>query len=221
MVQDPLSIQRGNPDLKPQSTDSFELNLHYHRKSLDAGLIVYDREIGNVWNTSYSVNANGINESTQINAGHERDRGAEFDVSSPIFKRVKFSTSINLFDTRVPIDLGVQGTGHVSTFRYSTNSTLEWDGPTRGKTPGDIAQLQVQTESPMRSFQLRYKSRKWITWSYTHSFNPKLSITATAENLLTPSHNRHRLDAPLVQEVYDSRDDPQFKIKLLKTFGKK
>jgi outer membrane receptor protein involved in Fe transport len=221
VVDGPLAIRQGNPNLRDQSTDSFELNLHFHRKSLDAGMILYDREIDDVWNSVYSVNSDGINVSSQINAGHERDRGAEFDLSLPLIKRVKLSASVNLFDSRVPVDLGALGTGHVGTFRYSTNSTLEWDGPQRGKTPGDIAQLQIQTESPTRSFQLNNRARHWITWSYTHSFNPTLSITATAQNLLTPVHNRHHLEAPLVQEDYDSRDKPEFRLKLLKTFGKK
>jgi outer membrane receptor protein involved in Fe transport len=221
VVDGPLAIRQGNPNLRDQSTDSFELNLHFHRKSLDAGMILYDREIDDVWNSVYSVNSDGINVSSQINAGHERARGAEFDLSLPLIKRVKLSASVNLFDSRVPVDLGALGTGHVGTFRYSTNSTLEWDGPQRGKTPGDIAQLQIQTESPTRSFQLNNRARHWITWSYTHSFNPTLSITATAQNLLTPVHNRHHLEAPLVQEDYDSRDKPEFRLKLLKTFGKK
>ena len=221
VVEGPLAIRQGNPDLEDQSTDSFELNLHYHRKSLDAGLILYDREIANVWTTRYSVSADGANVATPFNAGHRSDRGAEFDVSTPIIKRVKVSASVNLFASRVPVDLGPGGTGRRDTFRYTTNSTLEWDGPQRGKKPGDIAQLQIQTESPSRDFQFRQFARHWITWSYTHSFSPTLSITATAQNVLTPSHSRHRLDAPLVQEDYDSRDEPEFKLKLLKTFGKK
>ena len=221
VVEGPLAIRRGNPDLKAQSTDSFEANLHYHRKSIDAGLIIYDREIANVWTTRYSVNADNVNVATPFNAGHQSDRGAEFDLSTPIIKRVKLSTSLNLFASRTPIDLGLGATRHHDTFRYTTNSTLEWDGPQRGKRPGDIAQLQVQTESPSREFQFYRSARHWITWSYTHSFNPKLSLTATAQNVLTPSHNRHRLEAPLVQEDYDSRDEPEFRIKLLKTFGKK
>jgi outer membrane receptor protein involved in Fe transport len=220
VVEGPLAIRQGNPDLKDQSTDSFELNLHYHRKSLDAGVIAYDREIANVWTTRYSVSADGGNIATPFNVGQQSDRGVEFDVSTPIIKRVKVSASINLFASRVPIDFGLAGTRHHDTFRYTTNTTLEWDGPQRGKTPGDIAQLQVQTWSPSRDFQFHRSAQRWVTFSYTHSFGPTLSVTGTAENVLMPSHSRHRLLAPLVQEDYDSRDAPTVKIKLLKTFGK-
>ena len=221
VVEGPLAIRRGNRDLRDQSTDSFGLNLHYHRKSLDAGLILYDRETAHVVTNAYSVNADGVSVVTPLNAGHRSDRGAELDVNTPIIKHVKLTTSLNLFASRTPIDLGTAGTGHHDSFRYSTNSTLEWDGKAHGKTPGDIAQLQVQTESPSRDFQFHQSARHWITWSYTHSFDPTLSITATAQNILTPVHNRHRLEATLVQEDYDSRDEPEFRIKLLKTFGKR
>jgi outer membrane receptor for ferrienterochelin and colicin len=219
IVEDALEIRRGNPDLRDQSTDSYEINLHYHRKSLDAGLILYDREIGRVWSNAYSVDAQGINVVMPINAGHQSDRGAEFDISTPVLRRVKLSASLNLFDSRVPVDLGT-GTGKQETFRYTTNATLEWDGPQRGKRPGDIAQVQISTESPSRDFQFQRNARHWISWSYTRSFAPTLSITATAQNPLTPIHDRHQLLAPLVQEDYEQRQPPEFKIKLLKTFGK-
>lgn len=220
VVEGPLAIRQGNPDLRDQSTDSFELNLHFHRKSLDAGLIVYDRETLSVINDVYSVNADGLNVATPINAGHRRDRGAEFDVNVPILKQVKLTTSLNLFASRTPVDLGAAGRGQHDSFRYTTNSTLEWNGKARGKTPGDIAQLQVQTESPSRDFQFSQSAQHWITWSLTHSFSPTLSLTATAQNPLMPVHARHRLDAPRVQEVYDSRDQPEFRLKLLKTLGR-
>lgn len=218
-VEDALTIRQGNPDLRDQSTDSFELNLHFHRKSLDAGLILYDREIARVFNNVYSVNAQGISVVIPINAGHQSDRGAEFDISTPIIRHVKISASANLFDSRVPVDLG-GSTGKQETLRYTTNATLEWDGPQRGRRPGDIAQLQISTESPSRDFQSHQSALHWITWSYTRSVTPTLSVTATAQNVLTPVHYRYQLLAPLVQENYDSREHPEFRIKLLKTFGK-
>jgi len=220
IAESALAIRQGNPDLRDQSTDSFEINLHYRRKSLDAGVILYDREIDDVWSSIYATNLAGANVFTTINAGHQRDRGAEFDIAIPLLKRVKLNGSVNLFDSRAPIDLGVDGIRHHSTFRYTTNATLEWNGPQRGKRPGDVAQLQIQTQSPSRDFQFDQRATHWITWTYTHSFTPTFSMTATAQNVLTPVHNRHRLEAPLVQEDYDSRRSPEFRIKLLKSFGK-
>jgi outer membrane receptor protein involved in Fe transport len=215
LVQDVLTIKVGSPHLKDETTDSYEINLQYHRKKVSAGLILYDRQTANLESSSYTV-VNGVNVFTLINSGRRRDRGAEFDLSTPVVKRVKVSASVNLFDERTPVD-GTAGTLNERTFRYTTNATLEWDGPDRGKIPGDVAQLQWIFESPSRQFQTHYLASNLLSLSYTHSFSRTASLSGTLNYL---SANRHRLEAPLVQEDYRSRSPVEFKVKLLKTFGK-
>jgi outer membrane receptor protein involved in Fe transport len=215
IVQDVLTVKRGNPNLKDQSTDAYEFNLHYHRKSLDAGLIFYDRETSDLFSSEYSV-VNGVNVSMLVNAGHSADRGAEIDVSTPIVKRVKLNASVNLFGQWMPID-GSTGQQSDRRFRYSTNSTIQWTGPDRGKRPGDVAQLQWIYNSPERDFEIHNFAWNLLSLSYTHSFSPPLALTATANYV---SHNGHRLLAPLVQEYYSQRSPVEFELKLLETFGK-
>jgi outer membrane receptor protein involved in Fe transport len=212
------SIDLGNPALRDQTTDAYELNLHYHRKKIDAGVIIYDRDTRGLWNQSYSVDAGGINTVLWINAGHKSDRGAEFDFSTPLLRRVKLSTSVNLFDSRVPID-PLLGNAHFKSFRYTGNATLEWDGADHGNRPGDVAQLQLTYESKARSYQIRNDAYYSLNLSYTHSFSRNLSLTATVNGIGT-RHFRHTLSAPLVQEEFERRERlPTFKLKLSKTFG--
>jgi outer membrane receptor for ferrienterochelin and colicin len=215
IVEDVLNAKQGNPHLRNQSTDAYEVNLHYHRNKLDAGVVFYDRETSGLWNTAYTVVA-GINVFSQVNAGHSRDRGAEIDVSTPIFARVKVSGNVNLFDQRVPVD-AVNGTTTEERFRFTTNMTLEWDGAERGNRPGDIAQLQWIYSSPSRAFDVRSSYWNWLSLSYTHSFSRTLSATGTVDY---QSANRHRLQAVLVQEDFAAHRPVVFKLKLLKTFGK-
>ena len=112
-----------------------------------------------------------------------------------------------------------QALGAVSAdrFRYTTNTTFEWDGPDHGKRPGDVAQLQWQYSSPSSQFQFRDYAWNWLSASYTHSFSRTVSLTGT---MTYQAPNRHRLLAPLVQEFYSERSPAVFKLKLLKTFGK-
>jgi outer membrane receptor for ferrienterochelin and colicin len=215
IVEDVLNVKQGNPHLQNQSADAYEINLHYHRGKLDGGIIVYDRETSRLWNTAYTV-VNGINVFTLINSGHSRDRGAEIDVSTPLVDRFKINGNVNLFDQRVPVD-NVNGATSDERFRFTTNTTLEWDGADRGSRPGDVAQLQWIYNSPYRQFDLRDASWNWLSLSYTHSVSHTVSLTATVNY---QSLNRHRLDAPLVQEDYAVRRPMEFKLKLLKTFGK-
>lgn len=212
------SVDQGNPDLLDQSTDSYEINLHYSRKKLEVGLIVYDRETDRLWSSSYFVDANGRNVATLINAGHRSDRGAQFDVSTPLLKRVKGMASVNLFDSRVPID-PVNSSDSEKLFRYTANGTIEWRGKDKGQRPGDITQLQFNYESASREFQIRRDSTISVDLSWTHSFSRSFSMTANIDGLGT-KHYRHRLIAPTVQEIYERRvTSPVFKLKLTKTIG--
>ncbi len=213
-----LAIENGNPNLRDQSTDAYELNLHYSRKKLEIGLIIYDRETDRVWSGSYFVNANGLNVSSLINAGHKSDRGAEFDVSTPLFKRMKGTASINLFSSRVPID-PVNSDDFDESFRYTGNATIEWRGKDRPKRPGDIAQLQLTYESPSRSFQIRRDSQYSLNLSWTHSFSRSAAMTASIDGIGSTRYG-HRLIAPTIQELYERRDrNPVFELKLTKALG--
>jgi outer membrane receptor for ferrienterochelin and colicin len=218
IVIGPLAIQQGNPGLKEQVTDAYELNLHYSRKKVEGGVILYDRETDRLWSNVYTVNEAGLNVSTPFNVGHRSDRGAQFDISTPLLKRVKGTASINLFSRRVPIAPSAGG-GDDTMFRYTANATVEWHAKQKETTPGDIGQVQLTYESPSREFQFRNDGYYTLNLAYTHSLSPTLSVTANL-NGLGSMHYRHRLLAPLVQETYDKRDGPEFRLKLVKTLGK-
>jgi outer membrane receptor protein involved in Fe transport len=214
IVQDVLNVKLGNPRLRNQSTDAYEMNLHYHRGKLDAGLIAYDRETRDLWSSAYSV-VNGVNVVTLVNAGHSRDAGAEIDLSTPLFDRINLNASVNLFEQRMPVEAG-NGTTTDQRFRYTSHMTLQWTGPDRGKRPGDVAQVEWIYNSPEREFELHQFAWNQLSLSYTHSLSHTLSFTGTATY---SAGNRHRLEAPLVQEFFANRRPAEFRVKLLKTFG--
>lgn len=214
-VEDAVTIFQGNPDLRDESTDAYEINLHYRAGKIDAGAILYHRETGDLWSKSYSVTPDGTSLYTYVNAGSRRDSGAQFDLSAPILRRVKANVSINLFDQQGPVDT-LAGRQTFRTFRYTTNGTLQWSAPDRGKVPGDVAQLQWTFNSPSRGFQLREGAWNELSLSYTHSFSRHLSLSGTFQYY---GRYRHHLEAPFVEEFYSQQRRPEFKLKLLRTFG--
>ena len=215
-----LSFERGNPGLRDQTNDSYELNLHYRHKKLDLGAILYDRETANLWDYSYAVDAAGNSISTPINAGHKSDRGAEIDISSPLFRRVKGTASINLFNSIIPFDTP-SGTSRFSQLRYTANATINWQGKDGPKRPGDIGQVQIDYQSPSREFQYRNSGRVSVNLSHTHNLSKTLALTASL-NGIGSGHSKSRLIAPSIQERYETRTrQPEFKLKLVKTFGPK
>ncbi|HYI42786.1 MAG TPA: TonB-dependent receptor [Sphingomicrobium sp.] len=213
-----LAVSRGNPSLRDQSTDAYEVNLHYRHKNLDVGLILYNRETERLWSTRYFVDAQGLNVAMPVNAGQKTDRGAQFDVSTPLLPRLKAMASVNLFDSRIPVD-PLLSDERERMFRYTGNATLEWRGRNRGDTPGDVAQVQFEYQSAAEAFQVRYDARYALNLSWTHSFTPKWAVTGQLTGIGSDEY-RHRLFAPLVQEEYFKRErQPVFKLKLVRTIG--
>ena len=215
-----IGFERGNPDLRDQTTDSFEMNLHYHHKKLDLGAIIYDRETANLFDNSLVIDAAGNSISTPINAGRKTNRGAEIDLSLPLLRRVKGTASVNLFNSIVPYDTG-SGTARFSQFRHSANATLNWQGKDGPKRPGDIGQLQLEYDSASRTFQYRNSASFSANLSFTHNLSKTLALTASL-NGIGSGHSRTRLLAPSIQSRYDLRTrQPEFKLKLVKTLGRK
>lgn len=110
-IDDPLNISQGNPGLKPEYTNSFELN-YYKRFAENSGsflgVIYFKNNVGDV--TEYSdtipqslyeqlnnaaVSPNAIL-STFINAGYEDRWGAELTLQKNITKQLDFTFNTNM-----------------------------------------------------------------------------------------------------------------------------
>ena len=220
VVTSTTSVAAGNPGLRNQSTDAYEANFTYTKKALTTSMILYDRETSDLWNTAFSITPAGLTEAETINAGHKSDRGAEFDINTPLGGGFKITSSVNLFDSRVPTDLSV-GAATEDQFRYTGNATLEWNAPAKGDQPGNSAQIQLAYESPSQGYQIRYGPRLTPSFSLSHPLAKKLSVVLSAENAFGVAHNGHVLNAALTQEWLVERIiGPRVALKLVRMFGK-
>ncbi len=216
IVEDVVNAKQGNPHLRNQSTDAYEINLHYHRGKLDAGVLVYDRETSDLWSTAYTV-VNGINVFRQVNAGHSRDTGAQIDLGTPIVGRFKISASVNLFDQRIPVD-AVEGARFDGIpLHHQHHARMGRPRPGRPARRRRAAPVDVQQPVPeLRPALCLLELAEPVVHA---QLQPDLLCDRHGESY--QSLNRHRLDAPLVQEDYAVRRPMEFKLKLLKTFGKR
>ncbi|MCT2400293.1 TonB-dependent receptor [Novosphingobium mangrovi (ex Huang et al. 2023)] len=212
-VEGAYTLFEGNPGLKDQSTDAYELSVQFHPGKIEASATVYLRETSRLWSKSYSVNAAGTSVYTYVNAGSSWKRGAQFDLGMPVLSRLKARASVSLFDEQSPVDT-YEGSDLQRNFRYSTNGTLEWNGKERDNAPGDVAQVQWSYNSPSREYQIRKSSWFDLSASYTHSFDRTLSLTGTFRYA---GRSRQRLIAPSVEEMSSRQRTPEFQLKLHKT----
>jgi outer membrane receptor for ferrienterochelin and colicin len=212
-VENAYTLFEGNPDLKDQSTDAYELSIQFRPGKIEASATAYLRETSRLWSRNYSINTAGTSIYTYVNAGSSWNRGAQFDLGIPVLSRLKARASVNLFDARTPVDAG-EGSDLQRNFRYSTNGTLEWNGKERDSAPGDVAQIQWSYNSPSREYQIRKSSWFDLSASYTHSFDRTLSLSGTFRYA---GRSRQRLVAPSVEEISSRQRTPEFQLKLHKT----
>ena len=212
-VEDAYNVFRGNPDLKDQSTDAYEVSAQFRPGKVELGATVYLRETRRLWSINYEVNDAGSNLYTYVNAGSRWNSGAQFDIVLPVLPQIKASASVNLFNERIPVEMS-DGQTKQRTFRYSTNGTLEWNGKDRGSVPGDVAQFQWSYNSPSQEYQIRKKSWFDLSASYTHNLGRTLSLSGTFRY---SGRSSQRLIAPSVEEISSRRRTPEVQLKLQKT----
>lgn len=108
---DPLNLSVGNPDLKPEFTNSFELNYNYAYKK-GANLLIsayykhtnhlitnYISRIPNPDTTLY--NYDSVYLTTFVNAESSQSYGMEFTNRITLLKRWDFTFNINLFNSKI------------------------------------------------------------------------------------------------------------------------
>jgi len=170
---DAQNVSQGNPDLKPQETDSYELGLE-HTGQFNYQLRGYYRQ-NNSTITDYSYFlSDGVLLTTKENYGKGNSEGVEFNVQGQITKAIKVSAGGNWsHDT---IDTGaVNGKQSGSSLRGRFNVSYQ-------VTPVDTLQLMYFTSGKILTGQGYRGPFTGNNISYRHNFNRKLALVATVND---------------------------------------
>ena len=176
---DPQSIRQGNPDLLPEFTNSYELNLE--KKISEASLVSVEgfmRQTNNLIQ-QYSLfdQKSQITTNTFENIDHDRSLGAEFMVNLQLYKWFNLNTSASVFNYKMfgPAIPGV------------ANSTNSWNlhvNPTFHLSKATSVQLMYMYNAPSITAQGTrsgfYTSSLGIKQSFLKN---KASLTLQARNL--------------------------------------
>lgn len=146
---DPLNLRRGNPDLKPEYTNSFELsyNKFFGQSNLMATLY-YHNTNDNI--TQYTEPFNGSKDtliSYSINAKTSNAYGAELTMQTQLAKWWNITGNLNLFQTNISANVKSQ---------ELSNSKFSWFGKLNSdmKLPASFSvQLSGQYNAPIATPQ--------------------------------------------------------------------
>ncbi|MFT3997624.1 MAG: TonB-dependent receptor [Asticcacaulis sp.] len=137
---DAQNVSQGNPNLKPQTTDSFEVGYEYAKSVLSYQIRGYYRKNEDVITQTSSFLTSGILLTTQENGGSSEASGLEFNLSGPLSKKLMVQLGGNLSHTELTTaQVGTQEADSLSgrfniTYQMTAKDTLQLNMFSMGKT---------------------------------------------------------------------------------------
>lgn len=171
-------IIRGNPDLQPETNQSFELGLEYNQRPWSASATVFHNDVKNLIET---VRQPTCFEPGKVcldydNLAKVRMRGVELGGGVDLLDRWRVNVNYTYLDAYDR----TSGDRLAERSRHRANATLEWAAlerlTTRLRLEYTGAQYRSATESDRPGYTL-------LHWYLDYDINPNFSVQAGIENL--------------------------------------
>lgn len=211
---DPQNLRRGNPDLDPEITDSYELTWQMRKGPTFYAVTAFFRDSsGGVTDVAQDIGG-GVVLTTRENLGESQRTGVEFIVNGRLGSQVTYNASGTLFrnDIYIPgIGGGIDRSGTSGTARASIN----WQ-----PTDTDFFQLngfyvgeQIQAQSERGAFGM-------LNIGYRRKFTDTFSMVVTGTNILDTAEIDSFTETPDFQDRSRVRfSEPTWYIGLTYSFG--
>jgi outer membrane receptor protein involved in Fe transport len=198
----PTNQFQGNPNLKPQVTDSFEAGYQYRKNGTILLATGYYRRTQDSVNDVFRDLGSGVILQTKANIGRSQSAGLELVASGRLPGRVTYNVSGNVLWSEIDArDLGF-GSGVRSAYTAFGRGSLKWDA-----TDKDTLQLQGFLNGEQLLSQGYRKPQGGLSLGYSHKFTDQLRGVVTVQDVLATQRFRSVIDTPLYREM--NRVEPQ------------
>ncbi|MEO7121332.1 MAG: outer membrane beta-barrel family protein, partial [Ginsengibacter sp.] len=173
---DPQNLREGNPDLKPQYTNSFELsyNKHFGNNNNFMTTLYFRNTIDQITNyTEPYKNSSDTLISYSINANTNNSYGAEFTLYSPVTTWWTITANMNLYQTNI--------SANVNSTQFSNNK-LSWFAKVNSdmKLPSHFSiQLNGNYNSPIATPQGTSRQFGYVDVGLKKDFLKKKNASVT------------------------------------------
>ena len=214
---DTFDAYAGNPYLKPQITQGFELSYEYARANLTWSLRGYYRRDTRIISSQSTFIpdpqnlGNTVIQTRRINQGYGRHGGLDLYVSNEIAPRLKLEIDA-VIDTTA-INTAVWG---------HTRSLADWGGKialnytTKGK---DQWQVNLSRTAAGLTPQGYSGSRSVTGFQYSHNLTPQVQLSLGGNDIFRTGKAENVILSPLVRNsAFSSQGAPVFFINLTRNF---
>ncbi|WP_240606374.1 TonB-dependent receptor domain-containing protein [Phenylobacterium kunshanense] len=194
--QDQQNFSSGNPDLKPQQTDSFELGYQYRKNGAIYQATFYYRDIRDAVNNVTRDIGDGVFLVTQANIGESRSAGAEVVANGKLFPQLSYNISGNVGWTQIDAaGLGF-GSRQRDAFTASGRANLSWQ-----VTDRDFLQVNGFLNGKRLTPQGYVQPQGALNLGYRRKVSDQLSFLVTAQDLLGTLEFKRIIDTPAFRDV--------------------
>lgn len=197
---------RGNADLKPETTKSFEIGTSWERDGWEVGATVFNTEFENKFDRAYIGQINGQHFYQHINLREAVSRGIEANITVPVHARLTWSTSAtHMFkaeekDTGAPLsvvpewavssmlDLEISDTLNASLLAQYTGEQVNLDWRVANQS-GASGQQRIQDAYTIFDLGFNYRPNKTlrVDFGVKNLFDKDPNgVSADGNNFYTP-----------------------------------
>ena len=195
IYNDPNSFSQGNPDLKPQQSDSFELGYQYRKQGTIYLATAYYRRGQDSVNDVVRDLGGGVILQTKANIGEFQSAGLELVANGRLPGKVSYNVSGNLLWSEIDArGLGF-GAGRRDTYTAFGRASLNWQATGR-----DFVQLQGFVNGKVLLPQGYREPAAVLNLGYRHKFSDKLSGVMTVQDLLNTTRFGSVIDTGVYRE---------------------
>jgi len=186
----------GNPDIAPQTTDSYELSYGYDDKDFGADVTLYYSDTRGSFTAYAQLTDTGLLQTSRINSGRSQSHGMELTWHGPLSQRLSYSVSSNLFHSVFPFADG----GTRSVLSWSGNVLLEYDADN-----GDQFQLNATGYGKALTLQGYTCGFSRLDASWQRPLNGKLSLVVTVTDIFNTARFSTVVDTLALKTVSSGR----------------
>jgi len=193
----PPNLNAGNPNLRPQFTQSFDLGYGYEHADASYGLTAYYRRNNDSMTDVTEYLGNGLTLTTKTNLPRSDSAGLEFSATGHVFPKLLYSVSGNAFYNQIDAtELGYPGLK--STTGLNLKAKLDYH-----PTVADSGQIIFTRTDKRLTPQGNVSATNIVNLGYKHTLTPALSAMATVSDLFNGQHYQRYVSTPTLTQVYE------------------
>ena len=201
VYRDPLDISTGNPNLKPQQIDTIEAKWI---NDTWTGGFYYNKSEKTIVQVTSSL-PNNILLTSQTNAGSSSSLGGEYTLQSKLTKKLSYDVSLNVYYQELDsLDPHTGAAITTSGTSYNNRGSLRYAVTTK-----DQLMLQAMFNGPRLQAQGTSSSFNMLNLSYSHTFNPRLKLVATVNDVLNSLKFRNEVSNSELHTISNTVMDGQ------------